>query len=48
MENMVSTVYEAPLAEVLLVAQENVVCGSPLQTQSSTPTYNSFNEEETW
>ena len=48
MENMVSSVYEAPSAEVLLVAQEIVVCGSPVETQSSAPIFNSFNEEEVW
>ena len=50
MENMVSSVYEAPSAEVLLVAQEIVVCGSPVEIQNSAsaPTYNSFNAEEEW
>lgn len=49
MEAKHKTAYEAPLAEAFEVKPEGVICGSDSPTNTAgSPTYNGFNDEETW
>lgn len=47
MEKKSKEFYESPATQVIELAQEGVVCASGTET-SGAPTYNGFNEEETW
>ncbi len=47
METKHKVIYLAPTTLAFEVVQECVVCQSPTET-NGTPTFNGFNEEETW